>query len=155
MQTSPNQPPGGAAPAFELESYDDTTLASNARLNTAAELVGHQVIAVVEHPCGPHAGHAQLVIVTETFCWMVIEAKTSFSNDDDTYIAVRRAEGWVVPATTLADYLSADEQLSAGLIPEAVFDALKAKEESETAQANAAEARRLRALADKLEGGVA
>lgn len=114
-------------PAFELASYDaPAPLPSDKRLTHESELKGHTITALITDPSGRLGSQATVVIVTETRCWLVLEAESG-DRDEDPSINVSGGNSYP-PALTLSDYLSARDMFTAGLILQGEFDALWALE---------------------------
>lgn len=115
------------------------------------DLVGHTIKAVIEHPMGKR--DAQVVIVTETGCWLALSAEGG-SYDEAPTIEVQPMYhgGSDVP---LGDYLSAGDAFHNGLINQATYELLRAKEAEEREAEKKAKADRLRKQLAELEGGAA
>lgn len=129
-------------PAFALESYSaPSPLPHDKQLTRESELVGHTIAAMVMEPCG--AVNADVVIVTETGCWLVIVAEV---DDDEPILNVNTST-----VRVLRDYLSAGDMLSAGLILEGEFDAIRTAEMERERIVKQQRARNLRQEADRLE----
>lgn len=93
------------------------------RFTRIEQLVGHTVKAVFEDTKG-----AQLVIVTDTLCWLPMDAD---SDGDSTYIAVP----YVGAHRTLTDFVPATPLFHAGCITQAAYADLK-KIEDDAAEVN-------------------
>jgi hypothetical protein len=115
------------------------------------ELVGHTIKAVVVSPTGPRDVAA--VIVTETGCWMAIDAENG-SHDEapSVFVSPPYFGSDDVP---LDQYLSAADCWNAGLINQATYELLKAKEDAKKAEAKKRKAEFLRRQLAELEGGAA
>ena len=142
-------------PAFELESYEDTTLPEGIRLLAAEDLTGHTIKAVVCDPLGRLGNQADMVIVTETLCWLVLETEESYSCEVRASIAVSGRTYGYSSKETLHDYLNANQMLRNGLITNGQFVALKAIEAEAATKKRAQEAEILRKKLAELEGGAA
>lgn len=116
------------------------------------ELVGHTIKAVIESPLGKR--NVSAVIITETGCWMAIDADGGSLHDEKPYALIDPPYhgGGDIP---LDQYLSANDLLRAGLINQATYQLLKEKEDQEAAAAKKAKAERLRKQLQELEGGAA
>ena len=142
-------------PPFELESYEDTSLPEGKRLINEEDLQGHTIKAVITAPDGRLGDQAELVFVTETLCWLVLEVEDSFSCEERSSITVRgRCYGYST-TETLHDYLSAEQMRRYGLVNGGQFQALKAREDEESLKERVAKAAKLRAQLAKLEDGAA
>ena len=142
-------------PPFELESYEDTTLPEGKRLLTEEDLVGHTIKAVVRHPMGRLGEQADMVLVTETLCWMVLETEDSHSCEERASITVSGRRYGYSTNETLFDYLGASEMYRYGLVSDALRDALLEIEAAAEEEKNKKKANALRAELAKLEGGAA
>jgi len=142
-----------ARPAFELESYVDTSLPSGIMLASESDLKGHTVLALITDPAGKECGSGDVVIVTETLCWLVIRAEAEY--DDELSIGILNSYRRGANKTErLTDYLSAGDMYSADLINKPEFDILVAKEDEGKKIANKARADRMRAQAEEIEKGL-
>ena len=121
------------------------------QLRNLDDLVGHTIKAVIEHPMGKR--DVAVVIVTETGCWLALNAEGG-SYDEAPTIEVDPSYygGSDIP---LGDYLSAVDALHHGLINQATFELLRAKEIEEKEAEKKAKADRLRRQLAELEGGAA
>lgn len=114
-------------------------------------LVGHTIKAVVVSPAGPLDVAA--VLVTETGCWMAIDAENG-SHDEapSVFVSPPFYGGKDVP---LDQYLSAADCRHAGLVNHATYELLKAKEDAKKSEAKKRKAEHLRRQLAELEGGAA
>lgn len=150
-------------PPFELESYEDQTLPCGQRLSDERDLVGHTIKAVITHPTGRLGDEVDMVIVTETLCWLVLEADQPYCVEERATVSVRPCRGgqWshssqaVKPAETLHDYLGAAEMLSNGLVSHPQYLALVQIEEQANEDARQKKADALRKQLAALEGSAA
>lgn len=134
---------------FNLEAFDpDEALPQNARLDDPEDLIGHKVVAVVEDCAGRLARGGELLIVTETGCWIVLAPK---GDGDEMLIMTERGRHWA-GAESITDYASADQMLSAGLITQAQRDYLRAEEKKREDAQKAKRAAALREELARLEG---
>lgn len=121
------------------------------RLTDVDQLVGHTIKAVFERPrCGPHFLSADLVLVTETRCWITFEIS---SDDDDASLEV--SGGYhlgLKPQASLSDYVGADELLRGGCIHAAEHAVLKAEEVKLEEEEKAKKAAFYRRRLEELEG---
>lgn len=142
-------------PPFELESYEDKTLQVGTRLLDETELVGHTIKAVVDYPLGRLGSQVDMVIVTETLCWLVLETEDSYSCEERASITVRGRLYSYQASETLHDYLNADQLLEYGLISSGQHQSLTEIENAAKLAEQAKEVETLRAKLAKLEGGAA
>lgn len=98
------------------------------RFTRVEQLVGHTIKAVFEDAKG-----AQLVIVTDTLCWLPLNAD---SDGDSTYISAP----YDVYSKTLTDFVAAAPLFHSGCISQAAYLELKKIEDED------AEVRRQRTL---------
>lgn len=133
---------------FHLEPPTDDALPENTRLQCLEDLVGHTIAAIIDDCAGPDAQGGEILFVTETGCWIVIEPQ---GDEENPYILIRRSRSFP-DAETVADYASADQLLQAGLITQAQRDYLRAEEERTEAARKARRAAALRAELERLEG---
>ena len=139
--------------AFALESYEDETLPAGERLLTEEDLVGHTIKAVIIHPMGRLSDQADVVIVTNTLCWLVLQAEDSYSCDERSSITVRGRTYGVDLSETLFDYLGASDMFRHGLVTDAQRDALLDIEAAKEQEQNKKKADALRAQLAYLERG--
>lgn len=127
--------PHDGRPAFTLEPYTNPApLPSNMRLTEESELVGHTIAALITNPYGPAARRANsdcMVIVTQTRCWLVLQAEGD--GDDGACISVRDSSYELSHA--LSDYLSAHDMLMAGLIGHSEYAVARAAEDAKASEA--------------------
>lgn len=147
-------------PSFELETYEDQTLAHNARLNELQNLVGHTVTHVFDR-CQERGDTSELLLVTETGCWIVLEAKTDDWDKEYNTICVvadhelSSARRQLRRPELISDYISPEELFEAGLCGLGERDQLIAQKKALNDKAREEKAARLRAELTKLEGGAA
>lgn len=109
------------------------------RLNYEYELVGHKIIAVIDEGLSRLANGNEIVLITETRCFMVIGA----DRDGD--------HVWPQTLTdygnheTLHDWVSSSSLLAAGVISAGEAELLRKAEEEREQQERQQEAERLRA----------
>lgn len=114
------------------------------------DLVGHTIKAVFDPPTGKR--NAELVIVTETGCWIAAAAQTDGCGEDSASVEVLCGYGG---GEMLSDYCSANELMRAGVISAAEHEELRKAEEAQAAKSKEERAARLRSELAKLEGGAA
>lgn len=136
---------------FQLEAFNpDEALPENARLNEPEDLVGHKIVAVIYDCVGRQAAGGEMLIVTETGCWIVLAP-----TNDPEYPAIVVDRGYAWPtlesAESIIDYASADQLLRARLITKAQRDYLRAEEQKREDEKKAKRAAALRAELAKLE----
>jgi hypothetical protein len=149
-------------PHFELQSYEDATLPCGERLEYEEDLKGHTIKAVITHLVGRLGEQADMVIVTETLCWLVLGTSDVYGCDERPIIEVQqspvhlnRGNSRPMPAETLHDYLGAAEMLHHGLITSAQHAALELIEQQEEERKVQNKAAELRRQLAELEGGAA
>lgn len=121
------------------------------QLRDFGDLVGHTIKAVIEHPMGKR--EADVVIVTETGCWLALSAEGGAYDEAPTIeVHPMYYGGSDVP---LGEYLSAGDAFHSGLINQATYELLKAKEAEDREVEKKAKADRLRKQLAELEGGAA
>jgi|APAra7269096936_1048531.scaffolds.fasta_scaffold32943_3 hypothetical protein len=133
------------SPQTATQSHDPS-----ARLFQWPDIVEKTVQAVVEDPSGPRSGDVQAVIVFTDGTWLTVGAEGG-SDDERAYL--NTGNSW--DRSQLSDFLSADELLGTGLINDAQHQFLANREAELRKKDAAARAARLRAEADRLEGGAA
>lgn len=124
-------------------------LPRNEQFSDFIQLVGHTIKAVFDPPTGGQRS-ADLVVVTETGCWIAAEAATDGCGEDSAYLNVKSSH---IGVGVISDYCSASELLSAGVISQAEHDLLAKQEADRKAMAAQLRAERLRAELKRLEGG--
>jgi hypothetical protein len=124
-------------------------LPANQQLTDVDQLQGHSILAVFDLPNGRY--QADLVIVTESGCWLVMNAEVDGCGEDAASIAVVRHRGYTTNQRDLSDYVSANELLRAGVINTGEHARLRAMEQEREAAKNAETAARLRAQLARLE----
>lgn len=158
MQTPSDRQASGTAPAFELESYDDKTLPHNKRLESFQELVGH-TIAHVFDDCWELEGEGEVIFVTETRCWLVLDADVHLDEHAEIKVATDTEFSWKRNqrgrAALLSDYVQPGELFHAGLCTAGELELLKQQQANRTAAEHAKQAEVLRAQLAALEGGAA
>ena len=134
---------------FKLEAFDpDEVLPQNVRLDGPENLIGHKIVAVVEDCAGRKAGGGELLIVTETGCWLILAPG---DDGESPQIVTERGKSWA-STETISDYATAIQMLQAGLITNAQYDYLRAEEKKREDEKKARRAAALRAELKKLEG---
>lgn len=99
-------------------------LPSGERLRYFDQLVGHKILAVFDGmQCAPHV---DVVIVTETKCWLAAVAE---DDGDSAYINV--SDTW--SDRSLSDYVKAKDLLEADCINQGEYDVLRKAEEAREA----------------------
>lgn len=140
-------------PDFELERYEDKTLKHGEQLFDSSELVGHTILAVISDPAGPFSDGTEIVIVTETRCWMVIEAEDGYSCEEAASAVIQhKGHG---NSKVLNDYLSAADMRHAGLCGQGEYELLRKSETEREEKKKAEKADRLRKQLAELTGGAA
>ena len=120
------------------------------QLRNLGDLVGHTIKAVIEDPMGKR--EVQVVIVTETGCWLALSAEGgSFDEAPTIEVDPPYYGGSDIP---LENYLSARDALHHGLINQATYEVLKEKERAEVEAQKKAKAEKLRKQLAELEGGM-
>lgn len=150
-------------PSFELESYDDATLPHGERLTDEDHLKGHTIKTVISAPSGRLGDQVDMVIVTETLCWLVLETSDTYCQEERSSVQVRQCSGgrWshaskaTKPVETLHDYLSAEQMLRHGLVSQGQYAALLVFEKEAEEKERNEKAEQLRKQLAKLEGGAA
>lgn len=150
-------------PPFALKSCNDESLPSHKRLESIEELAGHVVKAAIDIPEGRLSHQAELVIVTETLCWIVLDTSNNYCTEEKAGIEVRQCRGGMfsftrsteTPVETLYDYLGATVMFEHGLISSGQRDELLAIEAAAQELEKKAKAENLRKQLAELEGGAA
>lgn len=163
MQTTTSDTQLSSRPPFELKSYEDATLPVGQRLTDENQLDGHTIKAVISCPSGRLGDQVDMVIVTETLCWLVLETSDNYCHEERASVQVRQCSGgrWSnstqapKPAETLHDYLSAEQMLRYGLVSHGQHAALLALEKEAEEKERSQKAERLRKQLAELEGGAA
>lgn len=124
-------------------------LPSNLHLTDIEELVGHTIKAAIENPNGRR--DADLLIVTETNCWMAFCGEPG---DDDESASARIVGPGFGKPMALSDFASPITLKNHGCISESEYAYLKEKDDEVKRVANVAYAARLRAHAARLEAEV-
>lgn len=126
-------------------------LPRNEQFSEFDQLVGHTIKAVFDPPTGGHRS-ADLVVVTETGCWIAAEAAVDGCGDDAAYLSVKSG---LFGGGDLSDYCSAAELHRAGVISQVEHDFIALKEAERKAAYSKQRADSLRAELKRLEGGAA
>ena len=155
--TATNPSPARAdAPAFELESYDDETLPHNKRLESFEDLVGHTITHVFDD-CWEQEGNGETVLVTETGCWIVLEAEGDGDTRAEIKVATDKEYSWQRSqrgrAALLSDYVQPGDLFHARLCTSGELELLKQQQAKKTAVERAKQAEVLRKQLAALEGG--
>ena len=118
------------------------------QLRDLKDLVGHTIKAVIEDPMGKR--DVQMVIVTETGCWLAMKAEGGIYDEAPTIeIDPPYYGGSDIP---LGDYLSAQDALYHGLINQSIYEVLRNQEIAEEENKKKAKAAYLRKQLADLEG---
>ena len=125
------------------------SLDQDIQIRDVQDLVGHTIKAVIEQTVGKR--EADLVIVTETGCYLVLNAEGG-TYDEEPTIEVEPSfyGGSDIP---LGEYLSAGDAFHSGLINKTTFELLRAKEIEEAEAEKKKKADKLRKQLAELEGG--
>jgi hypothetical protein len=138
-------------PHFDLVSYEDKTLPEGKQLFSLEALQDHTIRAVVSDPSGELYCH--VVFVTETNCWVAVEAEMAgFCAEDGVDIKVC-GDSWSNKVQTLSQYLSVADMKYANLATPGELAALQAIEDKKAADEKAKKAAQLRRELSELEGG--
>lgn len=125
------------------------SLDQDIQLRNLDDLVGHTIKAVIEYPTGKR--DADVVIVTETGCWLALSAEGGAYEEAPTIeVHPMYYGGSDVP---LGDYLSAGDAFHNGLINQAAYELLRVKEAEDLEAEKKAKADRLHKQLAELEGG--
>ena len=145
---------------FELTHPEPPpTLPVSKMLTSTDDLVGHTIRAVFDGPNGERK--AEMVIVTETGCWLALQAEAPDACGDDADILVCKDSAWSAwgnrkgELCTLADFVSPIQLHLEGIISSSELEYLNSAKQQRDAKRNAERAARLRAEAARLEGGAA
>lgn len=130
---------------FELTMQEAPRM--NTRLRQLADLVGETILATFDN-YDTKDGH--VVIVTDTFNWLVLDAEADGCGEDPSVEVVRGFEG---DDKVLADFVSPGDLFQAGCINADVHRVLQEKEDARQKELAMQRANRLRAELAKLEGG--
>lgn len=127
----------------------NTPLDQDCQIRDWEGLVGHTIKAVIQSPAG--ALDVSAVIITETGCWMALDADGG-SYEEKPYVEIHPpyGGGQDIP---LDRYVSATDMWQAGLINQSTHQMLRAKEEEKEAAERKVKADRLRKQLQELEGG--
>ena len=143
-------------PSFELQPYNDETLPHGKRLTDPDQLVGHEIKAVCAFPNGELAYGSELVIVTQTNCWLVLRAEAGYTREEGADITtVRDHKAYRGEQEQLSDWLDAEEMRRLGLINNGEYEVIKAKEDERQNAKKQRKADGLRKELAELEGGAA
>ena len=125
------------------------SLDQETQLRSVNGLIGHTIKAVIESTNGKRK--VTLVIVTETGCWLALDAE----NDGEYAILAVDAPIYGGNSPALSDYLSAHDAFNNGLINMPTHEILRKKELEAVAAEKKRKAEWLRKELDELEGGAA
>lgn len=126
------------------------SLDQDIQIRSLEGLIGHTIKAVMK-PTGKR--QADIVIVTETGCWLALQAEGGSYDEAPTLeVDPPYYGGQDIP---LGDYLSAHDAFCNGLVNQPTYELLKAKEAEEAEAQKKVKANLLRKQLAKLEGGVA
>lgn len=100
-------------------------LPSGERFRYFEQLVGHKILAVFEDSLC--ASHVDMVIVTETKCWLVAHA----DHDGDSAFIVVNDEGYY--QKSLNDYVKAKDLMDSGCINQGEYEVLRKVEKEREA----------------------
>ena len=123
-------------------------LDQDVQIRSLEGLVGHTIKAVMV-PTGKR--QADIVIVTETGCWLAIQAEGGTYDEDLTLEVDPPYYG--SQDIPLGDYLSAHDAFHHGLVNQPTYELLKAKEQEAREAEKKVKADRLRKQLADLEGG--
>ena len=133
---------------FQLTPYEAKALPEGKRLTSFEDLVGHTIKHVCEEPMG-HAGQGLgAIFITETLCWLPIQAHNN-GFDSDPSLSVHRFS----QEHLLSDFMTAYELHAAGLLTDAQRDHMQVQEREAEKIRRQSEAAYLRDQAAKLEAG--
>jgi hypothetical protein len=106
---------------FELEP--DKELPWNERFDDVDELVGHKILAAFHEPSNKHGeyGAAGLVLVTQTGCWITLDAEADGCGEDPT-VMIRKTSQY--RTETLHDFVNARALHTAGVINSGEYEVL-------------------------------
>ena len=138
-------------PAFALQSYEDKTLPEGEQLFSLESLVGHTIRAVVTCPNGEL--QCQAVLVTETDCWLALDAEMAGCCPEDGVDVKVCGDHWRPKSQTLSQYLSVEDMRFSNLATPAQLAGLQAIADQKAAAEKAEKAARLRKQLAQLEGG--
>ncbi|MEJ1934500.1 hypothetical protein WDZ92_30250 [Nostoc sp. NIES-2111] len=122
-------------------------LPSNSRLTRMSDLVGHEVRAVFDETQGTY-GHAAMVIVTATGCWLALDIEGC--DLDDAYISVYSEHN--PKPIELIGYVPAAQLLNENCITDAEYRRLKVLEDEHAETERQRKANHLRRQLAELEG---
>lgn len=102
---------------------DTDNLPWNKRLLAESELEGHKILAVFLEPCNKHGeSYADLVIVTETGCFLVFNAESDACGED---ASIEVAGHWKYDKNVvLHDFVSAANLYSHGVVNHGEYEEL-------------------------------
>ena len=124
-------------------------LPANKQLTDVSELAGHTIKAAIDAPGGRY--DCDLVIVTETGCWLAIQAeKDGCCSDDGAVLEVIGARHYHAKYL-LSDFASAIMLKTHGVINQGEFELLRSIEVEREEKQNAERATRLRAQLAAIE----
>lgn len=124
-------------------------LPTNSRLTDEEQLIGHEIRAVFCSTSGTY-GHADMVIVTATGCWIVFEIDGSAIDDAELY--VDRGRYISGTPTELIGYVSASDLLHANCVTDSEYRRLRALEDEHAETERQRKANHLRQQLAELEG---
>ena len=114
-------------PTFELQSCE--ALPHSKRLTDPKQLVGHEIKAICDTANGELAHGCELVIVTQTHCWLVLRPEAGYTCEDGADITTVSDHGtYKGEPEQLSDYLTADDMRRYCLVNTGEYEAVKAKE---------------------------
>jgi hypothetical protein len=122
-------------------------LPSNSRLTRMSDLIGHEVRAVFDDTQGTY-GHAAMVIVTATGCWLALDIE-GYSLED-AYISVVAEHS--SKSIELIGFVPASQLLNENCISDAEYRRLRALEEQHEEVQRQRKANHLRQQLAELEG---
>ncbi len=137
-------------PAFALTSYENKKLPEGIQLFSLEDLEGHTIKAVVTDPGGEL--HCNAVFVTETDCWLALDAQMDGGWEDGVSLRVC-GDQWRNTPQTMSQYLSVDDMMLANLATPAQLAGLQLIADQKAAQERARKAEQLRKELAELEGG--
>lgn len=142
-------------PEFQLTHPEPPApLPRDIRLTNIEDLVGHTITAVIDAPRGARVS-IDALIVTETGCWMTLEARPD--DDEHAHLVTSTGRSYLKDELqdALVNFASPDELQAAGLISAAQAAALTEQLEAERQKERARRVLALRAQADRIEMGPA
>lgn len=134
---------------FELSG--ESELAHDCQLTDWQQLVGHTIKAAIAYPTGKRDVGA--VIVTQTGCWLAIDADGG-SCDEKPTVEIDKAWAGNPQDIPREDYLSAHDMFHTGLINKPTFDLLLEKEKAAREAEKRAKIERLQREIERVEKGL-